>query len=459
VIVYITSVGRGFYRAEFFGMQPSRIESGKSLLDPLNSWPTARPYVWALLAIAVAVLQGPSFLRQLRVDSNTGNDFFQEWASARNYREGLPIYMGLGEAVKRHLGESERDQIFIEVNAHPPTSVLLAVPFAAINYQDADLIWNLLMLVSFIICLIVVISELGLPFQWWSWAPIIVLTLLCNPFRQQMTQGQLNLLLLPMFIGFWIADRRGKPIWMGIALGLATACKLFPGALFLYLLLTRQWRAMAVAILTIAIVTGFTVALFGVETFQTYVFEVLPRVKCFVSGWMNLSLTGLWTKLFDPAENLDRVEPLFRSPLLARVGALGSSTLVVIVLAWVIVKSKSRAERDSAYGLSLTAMLLISPIAWDHYLLLLMVPLTLTWLHLPASPKFELAFYAIVAAFWISPVVLYRAFIPGETLRGPAYPGHVFFVLSFQCWAVLAFFALQIAIFRTQSKADNAIGG
>jgi hypothetical protein len=443
-------------------MHPSRIETGQPLYDPLGAWPGVRRWAWLFLAVVVSVTQGPSFVRQLRADPNVGNDFFQEWASARNYREGLPIYLDLRDSVQRYLGAGDV-QMTVPVNAHPPTSVLVALPFAALDYPDAHLAWNLAMLASFVLCVGLVWHELRIPFTAWSLAPALALTLLCNPFRQQITLGQLNLFLLPLLVGFWLAERRGRPGWAGIALGVATAYKLFPGLLFVYLLLSRQWRALAAGVLSFAAVTALTAAVLGTETYRTYVVEVLPQVERSQSGWGNLTLTGLWTKLFNPGENRDRIEPLWREPLLARAGALTSSAVILGVLAWFILKARSRAERDVAFGLTLTAMLLVSPIAWDHYLLLLLVPLAVTWTHLPRAPAYEMVFLGVVGAFWISPLLVYRPFIPNPigtdippgAVFGPAQPWQTLLVLSFQCWAVLGFFALQVALFRGGAQNET----
>ncbi len=432
-------------------MEASRIDTARPLWDPLAVVPNVRPALWLGLALAVVLLQGPSFIEQLKPDPNVGNDFFQEWASARNWREGLPIYRDLRDAVQRYLG-AENVHIIVPVNAHPPTSVLVALPLAWFDYPDAVFAWNLVMLALFALSLALVWRELRIPFRAWSLAPVLTLTLLCNPFRQQITLGQLNLFLLPLLVGFWLAERRERPGWAGAALGLATAYKLFPGLLFFYLLLRRQWLTLAAALLTFAAVTGLTAAVLGVETYRTYVVDVLPQVERSQSGWGNLTLTGVWAKLFNPADNRDRVEALWRAPLLARMGALASISAVLGVLAWVVGKARTPAERDAAFSLTLTAMLLVSPIAWDHYLLLLLVPLAVVWTHLPGTPAFELPFLVILAAFWISPIPVYNAFIPGGFPSGPARPRHTLLVLSFQCWALLAFGALQIAICRRKES-------
>src|SRR5262249_28051757 len=135
----------------------------------------------------------------------------------------------------------------------------------------------------------------------WAIFPLFVLltSTFCNPFQQHLNQGQINLVLLPLLVGTWAADRSGKPLWAGAFLGLATALKLFPGLLFVYYLLRRQWKVVLSGGLSFLAVTGVTVAVLGLETYQDYVTKVLPAVSAFRDWWPNLSLPGFWSKLFE----------------------------------------------------------------------------------------------------------------------------------------------------------------
>src|SRR5262249_13750899 len=160
-----------------------------------------------------------------------------------------------------------------------------------------------------------------------------------------------------------------RPGWAGVLLGAATAIKLVPAFLFLYFVLQRQWKAVMSGVISLAVFTGLTISIMGFETYQSYYQDVIPRVAALRSNWINASLPGLWIKRFDPAPK-ERVEPLWRSPVLARLGTWLSCGVVVAVLSRIVWQARSRAERDQAFGLTVIAMLLVSPITWDHYLLL-----------------------------------------------------------------------------------------
>ena len=48
-------------------------------------------------------------------------------------------------------------------------------------------------------------------------------------------------------------------------------------------------------------------------------------------------------------------------------------------------------------------MLLVSPITWDHYLLLFLVPISVMWICLPGLSDRESLFGTILIAFWSFP--------------------------------------------------------
>ncbi len=62
--------------------------------DPFSVWPNERRWIWLTIAGWILLLRGPAFIENLRTKSPPEMipDFFQEYASARNWFEGQPIY-------------------------------------------------------------------------------------------------------------------------------------------------------------------------------------------------------------------------------------------------------------------------------------------------------------------------------------------------------------------------------
>src|SRR5262249_11951472 len=131
---------------------------------------------------------------------------------------------------------------FNEVNAHPPTAVLLALPFGWIDYRTAHLVWNILCVALLIVSIQLMIRQLSIRFHALDLLWLVPLLLLCTPFLLHLYLGQLNLLLLALIVATWSAERSDRPILAGFFLGTATAIKLFPGLLLLYFVLQRRWR-------------------------------------------------------------------------------------------------------------------------------------------------------------------------------------------------------------------------
>jgi hypothetical protein len=432
------------------------------LWDPLNAWPKGRCWLWAVLTGLVCLTQGPEFLRSLRPARDRWTDFFQEWASARNYYHDLPIYMDHQLAVERHLGyyfDGEEPNIhksadLIKVNAHPPTAVLLALPLAAFDYPDAVLAWNLLSLGALLLSLWLVARTLAIPVSVWSVVPLIALLLLGNPFRAQVFYGQLSLVLLLLLTGTWIAHRSHRPIWAGVLLGLAAAVKLFPAFLFVYFVLRRQWKTVAAGIFSLLVVTALTAAVLGRDTYRTYAGEVVPQVALFRSGWGNASLPGLWTKLFDPRNT--RIEPVWGNLPMAQAGTWLSCGVLTAVLAWITLRGGQEGE-DRAFALTVTAMLLVSPITWDHYFLLLLTPLAVAWTRLPLTNLARMTFLTIGFVLWMKPDDLYQAFIPGGAVSGTATSWQALCILSLPCYALLLFFALLAGLPARRSRVSEQL--
>jgi hypothetical protein len=441
--------------------------------DPLNAAPKARPWLWLGLAILVGAMQGPAFVGSLRPDRSEGVDFFQEWAAARNLLNGLPVYGPLAPSVERYLGWHirEGEQFTFATATHPPVAVMLAIPFAYLDYPNAVLAWNLVSLVALAVSLTITMRQLGIGFAPWSLLPVVTLLLLCGPLRHQIAQGQLNLVLLVLLTGAWAAERSGRPAWAGALLGLAAAIKVFPAFLFLYLILRRQWRALLAGVAVILLAGLLSLAVLGPETSRSYISDVLPSLNEFRGYWNNVSLTGFVTKLFDPpivavpqagatgndlvgdAMPVFRTEPLWRAPAAARVGSVLSSVCVLALMAWVVWRSRTRPQVDLAFGLSVTAMLLISPITWDHYLLLLLVPWALVWVRVPRSATVRALFLACSAALWVLPSEVWRIAIPATQIDGRlvwdvATPWQTLTVLSLQCYALVILFGFLLVMWQ-----------
>jgi hypothetical protein len=306
-------------------------------------------------------------------------DFTQDWFSARDYLDGRPVYGSLPDALRRHIGR-EPPQNFLRWNAHPPGSVLFVLPVAGLSHDRAFIAWNWLTFPLFVFAVWIVAAELGVrpaPRAAALAALVAVLGSTSHPLYQQVINGQFNALLAFLIAVAWAADRHDRWCLAGAAIGLAAAVKLFPGFLFLYLLVARRWRAAGTAVVSCLLVNGLALAVFGVSAYQTYFRDVVPDVAAeFATKWNNLSAPAFWLRLFDPAP-ASRVLPLAHAPVLGRVLASAAQLIVVALVARAGWRARSVADRDRGFAIAVVGMLLVSPITWPHYIVMLVVPIAL----------------------------------------------------------------------------------
>ncbi len=423
-----------------------------------------------VVACLLICLRSALQLAHFAVASACGSDFFdfaQEWTSARNFVVGQPIYLEFGRSLEIHFGRSTSANF--QYNAHPPASVLLALPFSLLPYRGAFLAWS-------------VLSALCLAASLWLIARScrrrtldlqvllpITFVLTSSALMQQTIQGQLNLVLLALITGAWFADRRDRPATSGILLGVAAAIKLFPAFLILGPLAQRKWRAVVGAVVAFLCVNGLGWFLFGGQTYLDYFLRVAPDVAKFRDTWPNASLLGFWSKLFDGG--FGQVLPVCHAPLAAKTLAAVSCLALAAATYWAVARfcrqSGSRPpeanppaqDQDLAFALCCAGMLLASPITWDHYFLLLVPALWLAWRTCQGRIVFQtLVVACAVALVWLNPFSVWQATIPEHFgPRGqvhPVGPVGVLTLISFQFYALLGFYLLVLAELRRRRRVS-----
>jgi hypothetical protein len=277
--------------------------------------------------------------------------------------------------------------------------------------------------------------------------------------------------LLLLLILAWDADRSARPWWAGIWLGIATAIKLFPGFVVLYFLFRKQWRTVAATALAFAGLTAFILLILGPESYRSYVENVMPKLAVYRNSWINFSLAGFWHRLFDgggggtafwhdsfKAPRCGTI-PIWHSPRFAALAVAASDALVVALLARVLLPAKTRPDSDHAFGLTLTAMLLISPVTWDHYPVLMLLPLATLWLRLPTTGPRRWLFRLALTIIWISPVIYWRLLAPDllfDWMTQTATPLQSLTVLSLPFYALVALYGLGLTSMQAVAPESGA---
>ncbi|MHB8400177.1 MAG: glycosyltransferase 87 family protein [Candidatus Limnocylindrales bacterium] len=163
-------------------------------------------------------------------------------------------------------------------------------------------------------------------------------------------------------------DRGRWGIVAGVALGLATLAKLYPGALLGWLAirgvrawigsryatrrgLPAEWAVLGVAVVTIAVVAGVSVAVGGIGPWEDYVGVLRGGVTAQLAGALNIG----------PASQLALLDgaPSLAAHLAPVVG--GAALLVIALAAWFL------RRVSLSLAIAAIASLVVSPITWFHY--------------------------------------------------------------------------------------------
>ena len=407
--------------------------------------------LWLILGVRGCLWLGPLCVEAMRPAQGRVNDFYQDWGSARNHVVSLPVYTHHATSIPRHLGLPFDPVTSVEYNAHPPTSVLLALPLARFDYPDAVLIWNSFSLAAFLASLMIVATVLPVPRT--LFLPALALLTFCHPLYGSLYQGQLTLILVLLVTVIWALERSGWSSAAGLVLGAAAAIKLFPAYLVVYYAARGRLRPLFATAASFLALTIATACVLGLDAYSDYVQVVLPAQVKFRSLGYNYAIAGFWHKLFDPAGEHGWTTPLWSNPAVVRWGTVLSDLAITVIVAVFAHRARGPTQRDLAFALAVTAMLLVSPVTWDTSLPLLFVPIAVLARNAGTSRWMPATLVPILGILWMPQIVLTKLALAGRSLRVAPWT----FMLgapSLKFYALLAMFAVGLA--ALQAEATNA---
>jgi Glycosyltransferase family 87 len=160
-------------------------------------------------------------------------------------------------------------------------------------------------------------------------------------------------------------------------MGIAAALKLTPLVLLPYVAL-RDRRAGVRMLLVFFGICLLALPVGGIAAWRALLRESGPNAAAWQTYWHNgLSFRGLWSRLLVGGEF---ARPLVAAPLVARGLELASvATLFGIALYAVRAApdNPSRAREGALAALWYVLMVVVNPLAWPHYAILLLLPATL----------------------------------------------------------------------------------
>jgi glycosyl transferase family 87 len=236
-------------------------------------------------------------------------------------------------------------------NLNPPLLTVLLVPFAWVDALTAYRIFAVLMLLVVVGSVLAVARELRL--RRWVRVAAVAAVLASSPLHGTLLLGQIYPLLLGGLVAGWIAERRGRPVLAAVLYGVVVALKPSLAPVLLLAAAQRRWTALRAGIASAAVATLAGVLVAGPSS---------------AAGWLRLAVD---TAAPDVPDNASLPGLAARFGLPSSVGTLLGVAALVGTLAW-CGRHRDRVDpAGTAPWAVLAAGLLMSPISWHNYLMLL----------------------------------------------------------------------------------------
>lgn len=374
-------------------------------------------------------------------------DFIQGYILAQAMREGINPYLPLPELVPRWLPDQTAFGALPHPTPHPIPVGWLCLPFSLLGYKRGAVTWLLFELACLIGSVYLFLRRTGKTAAAGRTAFVAFAALGWVPVTQDLWYGQLSLFLLFLLMLAWTALREGHPVWGGLLLGLMIAVKFLAWPLVVLLALRRQWKAVGTVAATLLIVHLLAIATIGFENVRDYYLKIGPMLAAYYRAHdSNFSAWTIGQRLFVGGGGNFYAPPLFDAPLLAKIFI---PLLPVALLLFGLRLAIRAREFDTSFALLVIVSVLISPIAWTHYLVFLAIPVVLLWERLQQQ-AFPVRFTRIVLGLSL-PLTLTQAtyvmtamwFVQGANAAGvPTVPFWAGLLTLFPLAILAAWFVL-----------------
>ncbi len=314
------------------------------------------------------------------------SDLAINYSAATVLRGGGSIYdsVALRQAHEAHIGPAGTlYQAAFLTYINPPTTALFFWPLSFLPFPAAQTIFVLLNNAAFLLAVGLLLYRLH------ASPPVaLICVAVCTqiffyPIRQTFGLGQMNGILAAIMAAALVATLDRRDGWAGALIVLAASIKISPILLLGFFIAQRRTRVWLGAALSAALLIAVMIVTVGFEPLAYFVSSILPVVSRGSASYPNQSLLGAIYRFVVPADSINfqgamSDYPLARSIWLALSAVLALTTLYMV--------ARSKLSEPSAITVALSTFivlgLLIGSLAWDHYLLWLVVPviaLTVDW--------------------------------------------------------------------------------
>lgn len=332
--------------------------------------------VVAVILIVVGILTSGLTLYTY---SQTGSDLLQDYYAGIAIRTNNSIY----------------DPNSNYPNNHPPFTVLMLLPLTFFSPNTAFVIWGIVCLLIYIGLFLILDRSLAIKLIT-PWKLLIIgVGLIWYPFIAHISLGQISIVVAASVIEAWYLLRTKHEKLAGIMLGFATAFKLYPILLILYLLLRKRYKALTIMVFSTIGFSIIPLLVIQPTDYWLYITQIIRSNTAAQAVFpINISLTGLIGRLMIDGP---WITPLIVAPQAGRKVIIIVNFLMVLATVIRLRKlSHSAWNEDIAYTSICITILLVSPISWQHSLILLLLPFSILLYRYQQCPSLSLRFLSLI---------------------------------------------------------------
>ena len=296
------------------------------------------------IAIVIAAVVAFEAIGQAFVSlgvSNLGYDFEAYLRAASRVLHGAPLY-------DLSVNTAGGFAIFL----YPPPFGLAFTPFALTARAIALWQWESLLVASLAVAIAI------LPVQRRIRWILLGLCVINWPVLYSILLGQVGTILLLLFAIGW--RWRDKPLALGLSMATGALIKVQPVILLAWAGATGRWRAVAVALGSLVVAALVATVAFGPGVWSDYL-ALLGRVNSSVTTPNGFSVGAI----------------LYQAGV-AEGTARTVQTVTTLAVVGVVIVAILRASAEVSYLTTVVASQVLSPLVWDHYAVVLILPVA--WL-------------------------------------------------------------------------------
>lgn len=343
-------------------------------------------------------------------------DSNQLWLMGQAVHSGVSPYRPLPELASAFLPQA---RFADHPTPYPPAIALIGALVAPLPYLEFARFWFWGQVLCLALSLTLLARRVSGGFDPLVIASVLTLGLSTGIATDELRLGQFTAMLLLVLTVASLLLSRGLEKSAGFLVGLMIALKVFAWPIALVFALRRRFRAALVAFVTAAALNLACLSFLSFPELVDYYTRIGPLNAGYWRGAEgNLSAWTVSGRLFSGFGFGLHVDPLWPNPQLA---SLTLAIAPAFLLAALLAASARARNPETAFGFSVMASVLLSPICWPFYFLLALVPAAILGERLARGglPPRQIAAALLCLALFATRFDSYRHLVtpPGEFAR------------------------------------------